>query len=77
MVFKDRSGRHSWEYHRFKTATYGAAESHVTKNQAGILMQDELQLERHQAATHDPLDHRVCCEKALLQGFVVTSLSCV
>jgi hypothetical protein len=44
------------------------------QDQAGILIQDELQLERHQAAAHDYL---VYCEQALLPGFVVISLSCI
>jgi hypothetical protein len=60
VVFKSRSSGYSWEYHRIKTATKGAAVSHVSKNQAGIIMQDELQLERHQAAAHD--HHHVCYE---------------
>jgi hypothetical protein len=51
-------------------ATNGVAVSHVSKNQAGILMQDELQLERHQAAH----DHHVRFERTLLRGFVVISL---
>lgn len=71
-VFKDRSGGHSWAYHRIKTSTNGAAESHVSKNQAGIILHDELQLKRHQAAAHD---HFVSCKQALLPGFVVTSVS--
>jgi hypothetical protein len=71
MVHKDRSGEHSWECRRIKPATNGAAESHVSENQAGILMQDELQLERHQVAAHD---HRVCCEQVLFPGFVVKQL---
>jgi hypothetical protein len=59
-----------WEYHSIRTPTNSAAESHVSKNQAGILMQDELQLERHQAAH----DHHVRFERTLLRGFVVISL---